>query len=333
MSVIIESGMTIDSGVNINVIPSGNNDTIHIADSGVTPGSYSSPIIIVNNQGTIISAIDGPQIDTITAGTGLTASTAANETTVSVTDCMAAGKYPPSQSVTVNAQGQIIRITPPCLFFDDFFYGPIAALSTNGVLMGGDTPWWQSFGFVPANGNTAYTQAVSTVTSNEIGVVSMNINKVSLLSNPTIFLRKMSATVQFYDNSTTTLEFRVMFTGDTGAVFSEMLFQGGFANTRIQKSGSVLSLITPGGTTVIGAVTLLINTWYKFTMVMTTPSSGQVLYSLYVNGVLQTQQGPSAVGSADRLSFFIFRSGNVELGLSSTLFDYVFLTQIQSNPR
>jgi len=106
------TGRTIASGTGISVANGdgiSGNPSVAIANTSVTPGSYTLANITVNAQGQITSAASGTagtvqQVDT---GTGLTGGPITSTGTVSIANtAVTAGSYT-AANITVNAQGQI----------------------------------------------------------------------------------------------------------------------------------------------------------------------------------------------------------------------------------
>src|SRR5208337_2065465 len=86
--------------------------TISIANTGVTPGSYTNASITVNSQGQITSATSGASpVITITAGTGISITGSSSTPTINIANTgVTFGTYANPSTITVNAQGQLTAI-------------------------------------------------------------------------------------------------------------------------------------------------------------------------------------------------------------------------------
>ena len=84
--------------------------TIAIADTAVTPGSYTSADITINSRGQITAASDGAgsgTVTSVTAGTGLSGGTITSTGTIAIAaTSVTPGSYT-NTNLTVNAEGQI----------------------------------------------------------------------------------------------------------------------------------------------------------------------------------------------------------------------------------
>lgn len=100
----------VNTGTGLTGGPITDEGTISIADTMVTPGSYTNANITVNAQGQITEAENGEDLQGVTevdTGTGLTGGPITDTGTIEIADTgVTAGSYT-NANITVNAQGQI----------------------------------------------------------------------------------------------------------------------------------------------------------------------------------------------------------------------------------
>lgn len=97
----------LDTGTGLDGGPITGKGTISLADTAVTPGTYTLTTLTVDQQGRITAASDGMAVTKISTGTGLSGGPITDTGTISLADTgVTAGSYTLS-NVTVDAQGRI----------------------------------------------------------------------------------------------------------------------------------------------------------------------------------------------------------------------------------
>ena len=285
-----QSSLTIIPGTGIYFTASASGVGINMSDTTVTPGIYIFPQITINPQGQITSASSGTGIYTVLGGTGITATNVAGTSTVSLTNTAVTSGTFNNPTLDINAQGQVTsaantaslyNLSTTGIIYDDFLQGPISALSTNGVLTGGDTLWWQ------ITSGTASSIAISAITSNEFGVVSLSVTNPAA-STASISWSKPSMTVTT-NTGNVILSFRIKInTAVTGTDFYSWGLSPNAVGTKTQginlvvdPSSAKFQLYT-NATTTLSSTSYVVGTWYGVTISITS-----LLVSVSINGTLE----------------------------------------------
>ena len=180
---------TVSLSVPVAVGSGGTNSVTALANGRVmisNAGRIVETTALTNGQLLIGASGTFPTASTLTAGSNITITNASGSITIASTS----GSITPSTSISI---------------YDDFMYAPLTSLAgtTAGLQTGGDTHWWQQS---TANGGSSISP--TTVTSNEIGVVSLS----SVTSNNNgIMWSKPSQTFQL-GKGVVTIEYRVNMT-------------------------------------------------------------------------------------------------------------------------